>query len=247
MSSQLRRSGALGVSPPILGHVNCVIELGTGWPAYMGFWSTIAFNMSNFQLGASLLAIGLSWWQVFLSTLLGHFLAAVLVVAASFPGLVISRPFRHECKLRNFSISCFLLPLSSNRNYYQTWQYWLCKNCRLQYHISFPVATRMAWGKSDSAFNSSLSDIYRLFWFGLRYHKQNHAVYSLVWRSSLARRASDLRLSSSNLAKHRQYPQYNTCLDWDESAPVYWLHCILHRWTSVPPSVAKATPPTGLF
>ena len=50
-----------------------------------------------------MLALGLNWWQAFLATLIGHVLASLLVVAASFPGLY--------------------------------------------YNISFPVATRVAWGK----------------------------------------------------------------------------------------------------
>lgn len=74
-----------------------------GWPAYLSLWSTVAFNMSNFQVGASLLALGINWKQVFGASLVGHFLAATLVVFSSYPGLY--------------------------------------------YNISFPVATRVAWGR----------------------------------------------------------------------------------------------------
>lgn len=37
--------------------------------------------------GSSLLAVGLIWWQALLATLVGHLLAAALVIAASYPGL----------------------------------------------------------------------------------------------------------------------------------------------------------------
>ncbi|KAH6682691.1 allantoin permease [Halenospora varia] len=47
----------------------------------------VAFKMSNFQVGRSMLAIGLNWWQTFLATMVGHFLAATLVVFSSHPGL----------------------------------------------------------------------------------------------------------------------------------------------------------------
>ncbi len=50
-----------------------------------------------------MLAIGLTWWQTFIATLIGHLFAAALVVFTSYPGLY--------------------------------------------YNISFPVATRIAWGK----------------------------------------------------------------------------------------------------
>lgn len=70
----------------------------------------IAFNASNWQLGSALLALGLNWWQCFISTLIGHIIAAVMVVIASYPGLY--------------------------------------------YHISFPVAMRMAWGM-HSPYHSS--------------------------------------------------------------------------------------------
>jgi NCS1 family nucleobase:cation symporter-1 len=50
-------------------------------------WSVVAFNMSNWQLGSSFLAVGMNWWQSFLSALVGHALGAFLVVIASYPGL----------------------------------------------------------------------------------------------------------------------------------------------------------------
>ncbi|KAI1615499.1 permease for cytosine/purines, uracil, thiamine, allantoin-domain-containing protein [Exophiala viscosa] len=57
------------------------------WLIFLSLWGTVAFNMSNWQLGASLLAVGLNWWQSFLATLIGHAFAAAIVVVASFPGL----------------------------------------------------------------------------------------------------------------------------------------------------------------
>lgn len=43
--------------------------------------------MSNFQLGSSLLSVGLNWWQSVVATLVGHLLAAGLIIVVSFPGL----------------------------------------------------------------------------------------------------------------------------------------------------------------
>ncbi|CAM1505876.1 Fc.00g115130.m01.CDS01 [Cosmosporella sp. VM-42] len=94
------------------------------WPAFIALWSTVAFNMSNFQIGSSMLAIGLNWWQSFLTMLFGHLLAAVLVVAASYPGLY--------------------------------------------YNISFPVATRIAWGYSGSIFVVLNRIILSIVWCGVQ-------------------------------------------------------------------------------
>ncbi|KEF51869.1 uncharacterized protein A1O9_12207 [Exophiala aquamarina CBS 119918] len=55
--------------------------------AFISLWSVVAFNMSNFQLGSSLLSVGLNWWQSVVATLLGHIFAAVLIIIVSFPGL----------------------------------------------------------------------------------------------------------------------------------------------------------------
>ncbi|KAI5468171.1 allantoin permease [Mariannaea sp. PMI_226] len=95
-----------------------------GWPAFIALWSTIAFNMSNFQIGSSMLAIGLNWWQAFLTMLFGHILAAALVVAASFPGL--------------------------------------------SYNISFPVATRIAWGYFGSIFVVLNRIVLSIVWCGVQ-------------------------------------------------------------------------------
>lgn len=71
-----------------------------------------------------MLAIGLNWWQAFLTMLFGHILAAVLVVAASFPGLY--------------------------------------------YNISFPVATRIAWGYSGSFFVVLNRTLLSIIWCGVQ-------------------------------------------------------------------------------
>ena len=71
-----------------------------------------------------MLAIGLTWWQTFLATLIGHILAAVLVVLASFPGLF--------------------------------------------YNISFPVATRIAWGYFGSIFVVLNRILLSIVWFGVQ-------------------------------------------------------------------------------
>lgn len=71
-----------------------------------------------------MLAIGLNWWQAFLTMLFGHLLAAVLVVAASFPGLY--------------------------------------------YTISFPVATRIAWGYCGSIFVVLNRIILSIVWCGVQ-------------------------------------------------------------------------------
>ncbi|KAF7552730.1 hypothetical protein G7Z17_g4115 [Cylindrodendrum hubeiense] len=94
------------------------------WPAFIALWSTVAFNMSNFQIGSSMLAIGLNWWQSFLTMLFGHLLAAILVVAASFPGLY--------------------------------------------YNISFPIATRIAWGYCGSIFVVLNRIILSIVWCGVQ-------------------------------------------------------------------------------
>ncbi|EFR04304.1 allantoin permease [Nannizzia gypsea CBS 118893] len=57
------------------------------WYEYFSFWCVGAFNITNFQLGSALLATGLNWWQTTVATLIGHILAAVLIVITSFPGL----------------------------------------------------------------------------------------------------------------------------------------------------------------
>ncbi|KAF3480768.1 uncharacterized protein GIQ15_06115 [Arthroderma uncinatum] len=57
------------------------------WHEYFSFWCVGAFNITNFQLGSALLAIGLNWWQTTLASLIGHVLAALLIVVTSFPGL----------------------------------------------------------------------------------------------------------------------------------------------------------------
>lgn len=115
--------------------------------------------MSNFQVGSSLLAIGITWRQAFGASLVGHFLAATLVVSSSYPGLY--------------------------------------------YNISFPVATRMAWGKLyQHQLFWILLTLARLFWFHLRGAEQNPSLCHLVRRSVMARRIDDIRLSACNVAIH---------------------------------------------
>lgn len=60
--------------------------------------------------GAGMLALGLNWWHTILATLVGHIVAAGLVVLVSYPGL--------------------------------------------EYHISFPVASRIGWGESIVPYRS---------------------------------------------------------------------------------------------
>lgn len=60
---------------------------GIGSLAFLSLWSVVAFNMSNLQLGSSLLSVGLNWWQSIVATLLGHIIAAGVVVIVSCPGL----------------------------------------------------------------------------------------------------------------------------------------------------------------
>ena len=74
--------------------------------------------------GSSMLAIGLNWWQAFLTMLFGHIFAAILVVAASFPGLY--------------------------------------------YNISFPVATRIAWGYFGSIFVVLNRILLSIIWCGVQ-------------------------------------------------------------------------------
>jgi NCS1 family nucleobase:cation symporter-1 len=71
-----------------------------------------------------MLALGLTWWQTFIATLIGHLLAATLVVAASFPGLY--------------------------------------------YKISFPVATRIAWGYFGSIFVVLNRILLSIVWCGVQ-------------------------------------------------------------------------------
>lgn len=71
-----------------------------------------------------MLALGLNWWQSFLTMLFGHILAAVLVVAASFPGLY--------------------------------------------YRLSFPVATRFAWGYFGSVFVVLNRIMLSIVWCGVQ-------------------------------------------------------------------------------
>lgn len=71
-----------------------------------------------------MLAIGLNWWQSFLTMLFGHLLAAALVVASSFPGLY--------------------------------------------YNISFPIATRIAWGFTGSVFVVFNRMILSIVWCGVQ-------------------------------------------------------------------------------
>lgn len=71
-----------------------------------------------------MLALGLTWWQAFITLLVGHLLASVLVVAASFPGLY--------------------------------------------YYVSFPVATRIAWGYWGSVFVVLNRTILSIVWCGVQ-------------------------------------------------------------------------------
>ncbi|KAH8881757.1 uracil permease [Thozetella sp. PMI_491] len=58
-----------------------------GTASFFGLWTVTAFNMSNFQLGSSMLSLGLNWWQTIVTTLFGHIFGAILVVIVSQPGL----------------------------------------------------------------------------------------------------------------------------------------------------------------
>lgn len=71
-----------------------------------------------------MLALGLNWWQAFLTMLFGHLLGAVLIVFVSVPGLY--------------------------------------------YRISFPVATRIAWGYCGSIFVVLNRIVLSIVWCGVQ-------------------------------------------------------------------------------
>jgi NCS1 family nucleobase:cation symporter-1 len=48
---------------------------------------SVSSQISNALQGSALLAVGLSYWQVFIGTLIGHLFGAAYVVAMSMPGL----------------------------------------------------------------------------------------------------------------------------------------------------------------
>ncbi|UNI24969.1 hypothetical protein JDV02_010682 [Purpureocillium takamizusanense] len=64
-----------------------------GWTAFLSMWSTGAFCMSNFQIGSSMLSLGLNWWQVIVLTLVGHILAVSLILVSAWPGFEYGIPF----------------------------------------------------------------------------------------------------------------------------------------------------------
>ncbi|TPX07199.1 uncharacterized protein E0L32_010902 [Thyridium curvatum] len=80
--------------------------------------------MANWQLGAGMLALGLNWWHTLLATLVGHIVAAGLVVLVSYPGL--------------------------------------------EYHISFPVASRIGWGFFGAVFVVLNRIVLSVIWFGVQ-------------------------------------------------------------------------------
>ncbi|KAF8504347.1 permease for cytosine/purines, uracil, thiamine, allantoin-domain-containing protein [Russula emetica] len=60
---------------------------------YVTFWISCAVSVTTWQLGSSMLAIGLSWRQALLAISLGHFILAVVVVLTGTIGARLRVPF----------------------------------------------------------------------------------------------------------------------------------------------------------
>lgn len=57
----------------------------TRW-AYISFWAINQMCLSNWQLGASLVAAGLSVWQAVIATFIGKVIIAMVAVANGYVG-----------------------------------------------------------------------------------------------------------------------------------------------------------------
>lgn len=57
----------------------------TRW-AYISFWAINQMCLSNWQLGASLVAAGLSVWQAVIATFIGKLIIAMVAVANGYVG-----------------------------------------------------------------------------------------------------------------------------------------------------------------
>lgn len=57
----------------------------TRW-AYISFWAINQICLSNWQIGSSLVAVGLSVWQAFIAIVIGKFIVAVVAVANGYVG-----------------------------------------------------------------------------------------------------------------------------------------------------------------
>jgi len=60
---------------------------------YVTFWISCAANVSTWQLGSSMLAIGLSWPRALLAIFLGHLVIAIVVVLVGTIGARLRVPF----------------------------------------------------------------------------------------------------------------------------------------------------------
>jgi NCS1 family nucleobase:cation symporter-1 len=54
-----------------------------GWINFVAFWISDAFQVNTWQIAATGVQAGLSWWQVWITVWVGYFLAACFVVLAS--------------------------------------------------------------------------------------------------------------------------------------------------------------------
>ena len=57
-------------------------RLWDSW-AFVSYWAVAQLSISNFQQGASLVAIGLSVWQAMIAVILGRIITAVVAVYVS--------------------------------------------------------------------------------------------------------------------------------------------------------------------
>jgi NCS1 family nucleobase:cation symporter-1 len=53
---------------------------------YISWWSIWVMGLSNFQLGSSLVAVGLSVWQTMIAVILGRIIIAAVAILNGYPG-----------------------------------------------------------------------------------------------------------------------------------------------------------------
>lgn len=113
------------------------------WWSFFVFQFSIAFSPTTYNVGASLFAIGLSWWTILISSSRSSF---------TLPWRLLIQETNHEPVIVSFMIAALLWLNSRGASRYVTTVYLIkslmpvLTNCPRRYHVGFPTFVRVSSG-----------------------------------------------------------------------------------------------------
>lgn len=140
-----------------------------GWINFVSFWIADSFNINTWQIAATGVAGGLSWWQVWLTVWLGYFIAALFVVVTAKIGAAYHISFPVAARA-SFGIAGSYWPVFNRAAMACVWygvQGWLGGQCvQLMLLSIWPQARNMKNGMEGSGTTTFAFMSFFLFWLG---------------------------------------------------------------------------------